>query len=144
MIKKIKDWSNGIFNNIGGSVKSTARILFWVDLISFWISGIIGVLLIIITDAEFGIFLFLPLLPIYLVLCIPVAMFPNMILYALGEIVDGATSSRALNGNFNKYYSEILNEKKEKSEKEKRNAELKKLLDEGLITEEEYTKKIGE
>ncbi len=133
-----KLFSKNPFENVGNAFKTTAKWFFWMDFVIFAVGGLIGIFILMFEEPIFLLLLFV--FPIYVILCVLLSYSINASIYAFGELVDGATASRALAPVVIKHISDI--EQKEASEKE-RIKELQSLLKSGLITQEEYEIKVA-
>ncbi len=142
MLEKFIAWTRNLFNNVGASIKFSAKVGFWLELIAAWLGGLFWIFFMAIeAGTEFA--LFLLLYPVYAVLCIFVAFSLNALLYAIGELVDGATASIKTEQhakNISDYINLLRLNEENKAKKEK----LDNLLKNNVITQEEYDRKIAE
>ena len=140
--------------NIGGTIKRLAQTFMWIDAFFFCVGGIVMIIVGIVDSYDlwglcFGGIAAVILGPL-------MAYLTNLPIYAFGELVENSTitagkislesagtvsASEALFGVNSGNENQIFLTKMKESDADRKKAELDRLKEQGLITEEEYRKK---
>ena len=117
-----------MFNNIGKKIKTLTKVLCWIGMISSFVTGII-----ILASVRHGEAIGIPIMlggPLLFWL-------GSFVMYGFGELVDKTASIEEMmrTGTFGSGHS---------AASMRRQDELKRLLNRGLITEAEYNEKMSE